>query len=325
MTTPYQQSKCPKLYLAPMEGVASAHFRAALSKIGGFDEACTEFLRVPKNPHIPSLASKFNPLDTYPIPQAAQIMGSDSHDMQEMTRELIRLGAHRVDLNCGCPSGTVTGRGAGSSLLKTPELLYEIGKAMVDCAGNIPISIKLRSGFEDTSLFDENMLAAQESGASFITLHPRTKIEGYKPPANWALIKRAKNLLNIPVVGNGDITSVEDAVKMLKETNCDALMIGRGALNNPWIFHEIKAHFNENHPQVKQWTQTESYILSFLKFMPPKTPEKSKVNQLKQLFRYLFDHNPLLHEHKKEMLTTKYENSNHFIDLNLCKLNSCNL
>ncbi|MCF7853019.1 MAG: tRNA-dihydrouridine synthase family protein [Simkaniaceae bacterium] len=314
-----------------MEGVASAHFRQALSQIGGFDEACTEFLRVPTNPHIESLVKQYSPHDTAPIPQAAQIMGSHPEHMSKMTLELIRRGAPRVDLNCGCPSNIVTGRGAGSSLLKDPNLLYDIAKAMVDVS-TVPISIKLRSGFDDTSLFEENLLAAQASGAAFITLHPRTKKEGYIPPANWSLIRRAKELLSIPVIGNGDILSVNDALRMIEQTGCDALMIGRGALRNPWIFHQIKWYFDSKEAQStnslnstsnkigRESGLTTQYILSYLELMPKEMNERGKINQLKQLFRYLFESNDELLSQKKEMLTTPYHSANEFIDKNLCKI-----
>lgn len=301
-----------------MEGVASAHFRHALATIGGFDEACTEFLRVPTNAHVESLAKKYNPLDTHPIPQAAQIMGSDIKGMCGMTLELIKRGAPRIDLNCGCPSNTVTGRGAGSSLLKTPDYLYQLAKAMVEVS-TVPVTIKLRSGFQDTSLFRENLLACQESGASYITLHPRTKVDGYTPPARWDLIAQAKELLSIPVVGNGDILTPQDALNMLKQTQCDALMIGRGALHNPWIFHEIKAQFS-GIPFSPSAERMERYIETFTLGMPPATPERSRVNQLKQLFRYLFDHSEKLKTEKKQMLTTSYTSASHFLDINLCKL-----
>jgi tRNA-dihydrouridine synthase C len=170
-------SASPKLFLAPMEGVGNRAFRTAMATIGGFDEACTEFLRVPKNAHIPSLAAQYNPHDTAPIPQAAQIMGSSPELMAEMTSVLFERGAHRVELNCGCPSNTVTGRGAGSSLLKEPMDLFKIARAMVQAA-SVPISIKLRSGFEDTTLLDENLLAAQEAGVSLLTLHPPHQTPG---------------------------------------------------------------------------------------------------------------------------------------------------
>jgi len=158
---PKNKDGCPTLLLAPMEGLGDLTFRRAMATIGGFDQACTEFLRVPMNAHIPSLAKRYNPKDTYPIPQAAQLMGSDPILMAEMAKAVAERGAPRIDLNCGCPSNTVTGRGAGSSLLKDPNHLHKVAKAMVD-AVNIPVTAKLRSGFEDISLFKENIIAAQE-------------------------------------------------------------------------------------------------------------------------------------------------------------------
>lgn len=290
----------PKLFLAPMEGVGCKSFRRSIATIGGFDEACTEFIRVPTNAHVKSLAKVYDPFDTAPIPQAAQVMGSIPNLMADMAAELQRLGAPRIDLNCGCPSNTVTGRGAGSTLLKTPTSLYSIAKAMKE-AISVPLSIKLRAGFEDTSLFKENILAAQESGASFITLHPRTKVQGYSGKADWSLIKLAKETLTIPVVGNGDIKTVEDAHRMLAETNCDAIMIGRGAVINPWIFHEIKFSFGLE-SKKHSWQETENYIHKFNEELLPHTKDRNLINQLKQLFGFLFQKNQRLQELRLTML-----------------------
>jgi tRNA-dihydrouridine synthase C len=307
-----KKGTCPKLYLAPMEGVGSQGFRRALARIGGFDEACTEFLRVPSNAHVKSLASRYDPTDTSPIPQAAQIMGSIPSLMGDMSYELQLLGAPRIDLNCGCPSNTVTGRGAGSSLLKTPRLLYEIAKSMKESIA-VPLSVKLRSGFEDTSLFQENLLAAQEAGASFITLHPRRKIDGYSGKANWDLIRIAKELLSIPVVGNGDILTPQDAHRMLEETNCDALMIGRGAVINPWIFHQVKLYFGVM-TKLESWEETYLYFLHFAKEIGKEAPERSLVNQLKQLFGFLFLKTPHLQEKRYEMLRLTFKKGEEFLE-----------
>ena len=145
---------------------------------GGFDEAVRDFLRVPANAHVKSLAKVYDADELAPIPLAAQIMGSDPDLMAEMARELAQKGALRIDVNCGCPSNTVTGRGAGSSLLKDPNILQEVATAVVR-AVSLPVTIKMRSGYEDISLFEENVLAAQSSGVRYITLHPRTKVDGY--------------------------------------------------------------------------------------------------------------------------------------------------
>ncbi len=307
---PRNKDNCPTLLLAPMEGLGDVVFRKAMATIGGFDQACTEFLRVPMNAHVPSLAKKYNPEDTYPIPQAAQLMGSDPVLMAEMAQAVAERGAPRIDLNCGCPSNTVTGRGAGSSLLKDPELLHKVAKAMVD-AVTIPVTAKLRSGFEDTSLFKENILAAQESGIKFLTLHPRTKVDGYGPPAKWEYIAAAKSLLKIPLVGNGDILNVDDALRMLKQTQCDALMIGRGSVANPFIFHQIKAHFSGIKYEPK-WEQFHHFIMTFYQGIIH-LPERNQINKLKSVFTCLFKASETLQSKRQQMLTTTYQDGAAFL------------
>ncbi len=303
-TLPKDASGCPYLFLAPMEGVGDRCFRRAMASVGGFDEAVTDFLRVPTNAHVQSLANAYQANETYPIPLAAQLMGSDLELMAAMAKEIEKRGAPRIDLNCGCPSNTVTGRGAGSSLLKDPDLLHSVAKAMVD-AVKIPVTIKMRSGYEDISLFKENLLAAEESGVKYITLHPRTKVDGYGPPARWDLIAEAKSFLKVPLVGNGDILTVEDAVNMLKMTGCDALMIGRGSVINPFIFHQIRSHFAKTTYQPK-WEDLKTYLEVYISEIPAGTAERLKINKMKQLMGFLFKGNPALLEKRQLMLTTTY-------------------
>lgn len=302
---------CPFLILAPMEGVGDESFRRAIASVGGFDEAVRDFLRVPSNAHIPSLAVKYDASEILPIPLAAQLMGSDPDLMAEMARAMEARGAPRIDLNCGCPSNTVTGKGAGSSLLKDPNLLHQIAKAMVN-AVSIPVTAKLRSGFDDLSQFKENLLAAQESGIKYLTLHPRTKVDGYGPPARWDLIAEAKSLLTIPLVGNGDILTVEDALRMLAETKCDALMIGRGSIINPFLFHEIKAHFSKE-PYEFRWRAIIDYLNVYLSSMSPLMLEKAKVSKMKQLMGFLCKNNPLLAEKRQEILRSTPQDAKSFL------------
>ncbi len=294
-----------------MEGVGDQCFRKAMASIGGFNEAVRDFLRVPSNAHVQSLAIRYQANEITPIPLAAQIMGSDIQLMGDMAREIALRGAPRIDLNCGCPSNTVTGRGAGSSLLKDPDHLYKVAQAMVN-AVDIPVTAKLRSGFDDISLFKENLLAAQESGICYLTLHPRTKVEGYGPPARWDLIAEAKSLLKIPVVGNGDILTVEDALNMLKTTQCDALMIGRGSIINPFIFHQIQAHFDGKHYE-RSWNGLKGYFETYLNEMPPEMSEKTKVGKLKQLMNFLFKIDPILLEQRPSILRFANHNVEAFL------------
>lgn len=315
---PKNKHGCPYLILAPMEGVGDHCFRKAMASIGGFDEAVRDFLRVPTNAHVVSLASRYQADETAPIPLAAQLMGSDPELMAAMAQEIERRGSPRIDLNCGCPSNTVTGRGAGSSLLKDPNHLYQIAKAMKK-AVSIPVTAKLRSGFDDLSLFKENLLAAQESGIQYITLHPRTKADGYGPPARWDLIAEAKALLKIPVVGNGDILTVNDALQMLKTTACDALMIGRGSIINPFIFHQIKSHFSQTSYECT-WENLLGYFEVYLGELSFLVHEKTKINKLKQLFGFLFKKNPRLLEKRQDILKSSHLQLPLFLDYALQSL-----
>jgi tRNA-dihydrouridine synthase C len=309
---PTDKNGCPYLILAPMEGVGDRCFRRAMASIGGFDEAVTDFLRVPSNAHVQSLARFYEAEETKPIPLAAQLMGSDIELMAAMAKEVEKRGAPRIDLNCGCPSNTVTGRGAGSSLLKDPSLLNQVASAMVK-AVRIPVTIKMRSGYDDTTLFHENLLAAQESGVRYITLHPRTKADGYGPPAKWELIAAAKEILKLPIVGNGDILTVEDALRMLKLTNCDALMIGRGSVINPFIFHQIRAHFAMT-TYMPKWEDLLSFLQTYISEIPLESTERLKINKMKQLMGFLFKANPILAELRQTMLTTTYKDFTSFYD-----------
>ena len=310
-------SGCPYLFLAPMEGVGDRNFRQAMAAVGGFDEAVTDFLRVPRQANVKALAKAYQACETYPIPLAAQIMGSDTELMALMAIELEKKSAPRIDINCGCPSNTVTGRAAGSSLLKNPKHLFELARSVVG-AVKIPVTIKMRSGFQDTSLFKENILAAQESGVAFITLHPRTKVEGYRPPAHWHLISEAKAILKIPVVGNGDILNVHDALRMLKETSCDALMIGRASVMNPFIFHQIRSHFTKNE-YSPTWAAMKNFILDYFSKLS-QSPERHKINKMKQLMGFIFKNNDALLEIRKQMLASQESNAEDFVDFALLLL-----
>ncbi len=262
-----------------MEGVGDRAFRRAISVIGGFDEACTAFISVPKDAHVKSLAKVYEPDLTAPIPQTAQIMGYDPVLCAAMAQELEARGAPRIDLNCGCPSNTVTGRGAGSSLLQDPDHLHRVASSIVS-AVKVPVSVKIRSGYADTSLFEDIIGAVEASGADRLTLHPRTKVEGYGPPARWDLIRRAKELLTIPVVGSGDVREPMHAYQMVEETGCDGVMIGRGAIANPFIFQEIRGPYQ---PSIGLFKKYLSIFFEGLRKMRPRT----QINKLKQLIRFM--------------------------------------
>ncbi len=303
---------CPYLLLAPMEGVGDRSFRKAMASIGGFDEAVRDFLRVPRQAHIKSLVQEYEAGEIAPIPLAAQIMGAEPGSMAEVAAALEQRGAPRIDVNCGCPSNTVTGKGAGSSLLKEPKFLYEVVSAVVR-AVSVPVTVKMRSGFEDTALFRDNLFAAQESGIAYLTLHPRTKAEGYGPPARWDLIAEAKSLLRIPVVGNGDIRNGEDALRMLRTTRCDGLMIGRGSIMNPFIFHQIRAEFSRTTGALFSQERLFAYFDAYLCALTEAgTSAKACMGKLKQLFGFVFKEERLL-DRRRDLLASSQEDPLEFL------------
>lgn len=176
--------------------------------------------------------------DERPISQ--QIFGSDL-DSFVYSAKYIEENMHPdiIDINMGCPVPKVALRAqAGSALLKNPDKVYEIVSGVVDSV-NVPVTVKIRSGWDDKSINAvEIAKIIEKAGASAIAVHPRTRSQGYSGKANWDIIKQVKEAVSIPVIGNGDITSCYDAKRMIDETGCDAVMIGRGVLGNPWLIKE---------------------------------------------------------------------------------------
>ena len=174
-------------------------------------------------------------------PTAIQIFGSEPEIMAFAARELSSLKNEVLDINMGCPVPKVVRNGDGSALMRTPELVYEIVKAVAAAAGK-PVTVKIRKGF-DTPNAVEVALAAQEGGAAAVCVHGRTRSEYYSGSVDRSIIKDVKEALDIPVIASGDVTDAETGMSMLAETGCDMVMIGRGALGNPWIFRELDAAY----------------------------------------------------------------------------------
>ncbi len=171
---------------------------------------------------------------------AVQLLGADPERMALAARWAVEAGARVVDVNLGCPARRVVARGAGAALLGDPERLYRL-LARVRDAVPVTLSAKLRAGLEDDRLLFENTAAIEAAGVDFLTLHPRTAGQGYRGVANWQALARVVSRVAIPVVGNGDCWYAEDARRLRRETGCAAVMIGRPALRNPWIFEQLAA------------------------------------------------------------------------------------
>ena len=175
---------------------------------------------------------------------AVQLFGNEPDALAEAIR-IIRgkgLAFDLIDINMGCPAPKITGGGAGSKLMLDPQLCGRMVRAAVDAAGETPVTVKMRAGWDaDHITAVEVAKQCQENGAALVTVHGRTREQMYIPPIDPGVIKAVKQAVSIPVAGNGDVNSAADALAMLRETGCDAVMVGRGALGNPWLFDEIKA------------------------------------------------------------------------------------
>jgi nifR3 family TIM-barrel protein len=231
----------PNLVLAPMEGVTDLLFRRVIRRVGGVGLTCTEFIAGEALRRGVQKAELMARIDPDERPVAIQIYGRDPAAMADAARLVEELGADICDLNFGCPSKKVCAHSGGSALLKDPALAREI-VAAVRAAIRIPLTVKMRSGFDaDARNAPEIAWMCQEEGAEAITVHWRTRADQYGGVRAVDKIAETKTRLSIPVIGNGDVIDWPSARAMLAETGCDGVMIGRGAIRNPWIFRQIEA------------------------------------------------------------------------------------
>lgn len=234
--------------LAPMEGVIDVHMRDILTRIGGIDLCVSEFVRVSQHLYPASVFYNYCPeLKTggktaAGVPVHVQIMGGEAPVMAENAEFVASLGAPGIDINFGCPAKTVNRHDAGATLLQWPERLHDIAAAVRRAVpDHIPVSAKMRLGFSEKSLALENALAIAEAGAAKLTVHARTKLEGYKPPAHWECLRPIAEALSIPVVANGEIWTRQDYLKCREISGCTDVMIGRGMIARPGLAREITA------------------------------------------------------------------------------------
>jgi tRNA-dihydrouridine synthase C len=243
----FLKPETPAVILAPMEGVTDAPMRDLLTRTGFYDYCVSEFVRVSVNvlntktfkKHIPEIETGSRTSSNVPV--QIQILGGDPERIAESALQAIEAGAMGIDLNFGCPAPTVNRHDGGATLLKYPDRLEKIVRTLRDAVpSHLPVSAKLRLGFDDPEAVHENGRRAEQGGASWITIHGRTKTQGYIPPAYWKPIGQVKRALSIPVVANGEIWTMEDFRRCREETGSIHFMIGRGALAMPNLAREMR-------------------------------------------------------------------------------------
>lgn len=228
--------------LAPMAGVTDRAFRELCLEYGA-GYVVSEMVSSKGLIMEDRKSSDIMALGKGEAPAAIQIFGCEPQTMAEAAKLAQETGCFAVDINMGCPAPKVAGHGGGSALMKDPELAAEIAFACVN-AVSIPVTCKIRSGWDDSSVNAVEMaLMLEKAGVAAITVHGRTRAQMYAPPLNYEIIRKVKQAVKIPVIGNGDVTGGESAAYMYDKTGCDYIAVGRGALGAPWVFRSINEYF----------------------------------------------------------------------------------
>lgn len=273
--------------LAPMEGLADFWVRQALTDTGAYDWCVSEFVRVSGEvlpAHVfrrlcPELAQGSRTRSGTPV--HLQLLGSDPACMAANAVRAAELGAPAIDLNFGCPAKTVNRHRGGAVLLDEPELVHAVTRAVREAVpARVPVSVKMRLGNEDDGRALENAQAVEAAGAAWLTVHGRTKHQGYRPPAYWDRIGAIRESVSLPVIANGEIWTPEDARRCRAESGCQDLMVGRGAVANPLLVREIKGR------APAQWVQVLAVLRDYGEAIVGTGSEAQLCGRVKQWLSY---------------------------------------
>lgn len=283
-----------KIVLAPMEGVVDAPMREMLTRVGGIDQCVTEFVRVSERVLPAKVFRKicpelFNDSSTSSgTPVVLQLLGSDPRVLAGNARKAVSIGANGIDLNFGCPAKTVNKSKGGAILLNEPELVHKIVWWVRQAVpAHIPVTAKMRLGYSDKSLALENASAIADAGASGLTVHARTKEEGYRPPAHWEWISKIREHLSIPVTANGEVWSWQDYQRCREVSGCDDVMIGRGLVAAPDLGLRIKALQRGDDPDHLSWDEMLVLLQQFMDMVELQLAPKFVHGRIKQWLKMM--------------------------------------
>lgn len=278
-----------KIILAPMEGLADFWVRQVLTDIGGYDWCVTEFVRVSGTLLPPKVFWRWCPellqgaRTRSGTPVHVQLLGSDPACMAENAARAAELGAPAIDLNFGCPAKTVNRHGGGAVLLDEPARVHAVVAAVRGAVpAAIPVSAKMRLGNLDGELALDNARAIEEAGAAWLTVHGRTKSQGYRPPAYWDRIGQIRAALKIPVIANGEIWTCEDAERCRRESGCDAVMLGRGAVSDPFLAQRLRGCYLQ-----AGWPEVQGRLRDFIEELSGSGSDDQISGRVKQWLNYL--------------------------------------
>jgi tRNA-dihydrouridine synthase C len=287
------------LLLAPMEGLLDFTLRDILTRVGGVDRCVAEFIRVtgtllPERVFyrvVPEL--RHGGRTPAGVPVRAQLMGSDPVCLAENAARLAGLKPAGIDLNFGCPAKTVNRHGGGAALLQDPERLARIVAAVRRAVPpSMPVSAKMRLGFDDDSRTMECAHAIVGAGADELVVHARTKADGYRPPAYWERIAPIRAAMPVPVIANGEIWSVGDAVRARERSGCERLMLGRGMVSDPGLALAIVAADRAAPGVEVSWEQLQPLLAAFWALVCAQIEPRARAGRLKQWLNYLRRRHP---------------------------------
>jgi len=273
----------PPLVLSPMAGVTDISFRRLLKARGGIGLTVSEFISVEGLTRNNPKSKRQMRFYENERPFAVQIFGGQPERMRLSAEMAEEVGADILDVNCGCPAPKVVKHGGGSGLLRDLPRLETILKE-IKLAITIPLTIKIRAGYSDSTINAvETAKLSEDCGVEHIALHGRTKEQGYRGLANWDLVKQIKEVVSVPVSGSGDVNTIDEAFDRFRETACDGVLIGRGAMANPWIFRQIEDALHGREPFQPTLEDKRALLLEYFAMLREDMPQLAAIGRMKQL------------------------------------------